>query len=1461
VDTIDKMPECSNPFSRIKCLLSVGRMATAFGLLLVWMWFPDPGMAQHDTRSTTADTLEWTLMETPTDQPLTHVWGSSPDNVFAAGWNGTVLHFDGTEWNTMEINTSGHIKGMFGTSGSDVYVLANDTVYHYTGNSWEYHAANPEDVTGAYTMWGSSGSNIFVPATIGDDNYIEMWHYNGIDWEQQYLSGAFNGFEAVEAMTGVGPGNVVAGDYNGGLYHYKQCEGDDSPEWRGIDIYAEGISAIWGDDPENIYAMDREGRLFHYTGELYNGECEDEIWGETISGGAIAEISFIHETRYTRSSIEDLTVVDDTIYVVGYFPGASTGVIGLYDGEDHRRMRTPVDHRNGWELHGIWAADGANIFAVGDSGAVLRKEKKIVREGFVVNTAGDQGDLDPGDGVSDIGGAEIDGRPPCTFRAALQETNALEGVDTITFNIPGSESVMIQPDSALPAIESPVWIKGNREDGEPQIVIDGSNAGENANGLTVEFEGRKSSVRNLVLTNFSGHGVLLDETMEVTIQGCLIGGEDGNDGDGIHLNESSINTIGGELSDARNIIGGNEGNGINIVGEGGNLNVIRNNYLGISRDGETALPNQTNGIRMTGDVQKNTAWDNTISGNRENGIYIVDNAAEQDEENEFFNNNIGTDADGTGAVPNKGNGILIENSSGSRIGRITGSGNLISGNGKNGVKIIGEDARINRIAGNSIGTDHGGTSEIPNAFNGIKIVNAPDNFVGGSTSSPGDPPGNVISGNRKTGIYISGREATGNDIEGNLIGTGVSGTTSLENYDGIAVLSGASNNIIGGPTAIHRNIISGNLRFGVIVGDPETEENTIQGNYIGTDKNGSQSLDNEVGIYLVDALKTRIGGIEDEAENVISGNRDDGIRIIDGAGHTIQSNLIGVDATGEAPLGNEIGISVKRSAVNTIGSSSREESEGGNVISGNEQGMKLEKSVGDKIFCNTVGLSADGDGDFGNESHGIELYRSYHIQVENNVIGYNENGLVSESTPRSKQGNHMIRNNVIINNSTGIFLYHAYRDDIIGNNILGNETGIQETSDPEFELDSKDILIRGNLIRNSTGSGTGIHLYGGTFRIQGNEITGDAGDAMTFENGTDAGVSNNNIYGNTGDGLRNTDGSLEVDARGNWWGDPSGPGGSGSGTGDAVSGNVDFSGWLAAPVALVAVPARDTVDIPVGSGDTVTVFLRHWTNPSASVEVRYEEERSWLQSQMEQTVTLDEEQGGSVPIPVQVPSDPGATVNQVNLTAISGTGKDTAYATVHLHSYQPALTAINIAPDSATVAAGDSVRFSATGLDQTGAMVDFTPQWSATGGTIEEDGLYIAGAETGEYSVTVTGSGGVQSQAVVQVTPATGTETRDNVPKQFMLMQNYPNPFNPSTQIRYQLPESGQVTLRIFDLLGREIRTLLQGRQSAGSHRIRWNGFNDRGKRVTSGLYFYRLTVKVDNRNSFKSTKKMMLLR
>ena len=617
-----------------------------------------------------------------------------------------------------------------------------------------------------------------------------------------------------------------------------------------------------------------------------------------------------------------------------------------------------------------------------------------------------------------------------SLRWAITNANANPGPDTINFNISGAAPFTINLLSALPPVTDPVTIDATSQPqwataGTPVVELNGAAAGSSSVGLQL------NSVSNIVLgldiNRFSAQGIVLSGGANV-IQGNFIGTDTtgtlarGNGGFGIWV-ESSGNLIGGKKAINGNVISGGNDTGIYIYNT--SSNVVQGNYIGISANGAGALGNNVNGITIDGSsgnlIGGPSGARNFISGNGVSGVFLNGAAAVQ---NVIQDNYIGADISGGLVVGNANDGITVSGAPSNTI-----SVNLISGNGTNGVFLAGAGAVGNLVAGNFIGTDAAGMLALGNHNAGVIISAGGANLIGAS---------NVISGNALDGIILTGG-AGGNLVQGNLIGLSAAGTSALPNgFEGVFI-SGASSNTIGGAVPAARNVISGNAANGIKILLATDVLNTVAGNYIGTDVTGTMAISNTLAGVRVQACSNLIGGVTAVNGNVISGNGQEGIWLVgtngSAAGNVVQGNFIGLDATGMNSLGNgNAGIGISSAANNQIGGTN---AGARNVISGNgNNGMFLVgvSAVGNVIQGNYIGTDKTGSVAVGNVQDGIVLQN-----VNSNQIGGSASGAGNLISGNNANGNDSGNNGITITNASwNIIQGNRIGTDASGAVALGN---------------------------------------------------------------------------------------------------------------------------------------------------------------------------------------------------------------------------------------------------------------------------------------------------------------------------------------------------------------------------------------------------------------------------------------
>ncbi|MFN8597862.1 MAG: right-handed parallel beta-helix repeat-containing protein [Anaerolineae bacterium] len=367
------------------------------------------------------------------------------------------------------------------------------------------------------------------------------------------------------------------------------------------------------------------------------------------------------------------------------------------------------------------------------------------------------------------------------------------GLNQISFNVFGQ----------APAVTPPAACNAAERNSASNIVV--------RNGSV------QNTLNNNYLTCALGHGLWLRDaaTANNLVAYNLAGGMTtawGNNGSGVYISHGSHdNRI------DQNNLGRNLQAGVTIASA--NANIVQQNSIGFKLSGEV-MGNSVSGVELLAGASSNQILTNTIA---HNGVYGVQLADTNTRFNIVRANTIMT---------NTVDGIRLENgpqfnSIGSPIGGPRAQGNVVSGNGDNGIRLVDETTAYNWVLGNNVGLNADQTAAQPNSGAGIVVDGAVSNIIGITNND-----GNVIAGNLKDGLALIGG-AHANSVQGNLIGVNSTNTQLLPNgWSGVAIMLGAHSNIIGSGTGNNLNLISHSTRYGVYIAGTGTTTNTVSNNNI-----------------------------------------------------------------------------------------------------------------------------------------------------------------------------------------------------------------------------------------------------------------------------------------------------------------------------------------------------------------------------------------------------------------------------------------------------------------------------------------------------------------------------------------------------------------------------------------------------------------------------------------------------
>jgi Ca2+-binding RTX toxin-like protein len=505
---------------------------------------------------------------------------------------------------------------------------------------------------------------------------------------------------------------------------------------------------------------------------------------------------------------------------------------------------------------------------------------------------------------------------------------------------------------------------------------------------------------------------------------------------------------------------------------------VESNYIGIPLDGTNPLANGT-GISVITAGSANIQ-NNVISGSSFEGISLssLNNSVVQ-------GNVIGTDPAGTNAVPNQV-GVRVDNSSLNLI-----EDNLISGNLQAGIAVIQSDST--QIVANRLGVDTGGASALANGI-GIALTDAEFTFI----------RGNLISGNTTHGISLSGGTLHSN-IEGNFIGLESGGQGAVPNLKhGIFIEQNSDFNTIGGADESTRNVISGNGENGITVN--ASNGNLFLGNYIGLDFEGSFAVPNLAhGVSIENNSQTNIiGGPDDTARNIISGNGSYGVSVVSSNDNRILGNYVGLDRSGELEVSNsQVGIGLNNANFTSIGSS--------------DGAIKGNRIVGASAAQNGIAVE--------NQSDSNTLVGNYlGLSATNLPLGYLGNAITIQASDGNTVGGdtEAERNVVVQYSSHGIVVGNGSELNVIS----GNYVGVHP--DGQTEVFTEQHVNYGIAILNSSHNSIGLPATGSQNLIGGNQYGVYVAGAASSDNHI-----NGNWIGLTADGtakIPNYVGILVADA-------------------------------------------------------------------------------------------------------------------------------------------------------------------------------------------------------------------------------------------------------------------------------------------------------------------------------------------
>ncbi len=367
---------------------------TTFTLHSVWGSAPNNVFAVGDGGTILHyDGLVWTIQSSGTAEALWSVWGTGPGNVYAAGLNRTLLHYDGISWTPVAglpggVTASTGLISVWGNSPNDIFVVGeSETILHYDGSSWTKQSTGAT-FESLFSVWGSGTSDVYAVGT-----NRKTVHYNGISWSVDATVPASS--SALEGIWGTSGTDIfVVGNVGSAttILHFNGAS------WTESDTTAIGyinLQGIWGVSANNIYAVGTGGNILNFDGSAWQktnsgsaanlygiwGTAADNVFAVGTNGTILRFGPTVQSTTTTTIIPTTTTTVFSTIPTTTttifstststFLPTSTTTMISTTTSIPIPGWNVMAQGMTFQTLWSVWGSSGSNVFAVGDGGTIL----------------------------------------------------------------------------------------------------------------------------------------------------------------------------------------------------------------------------------------------------------------------------------------------------------------------------------------------------------------------------------------------------------------------------------------------------------------------------------------------------------------------------------------------------------------------------------------------------------------------------------------------------------------------------------------------------------------------------------------------------------------------------------------------------------------------------------------------------------------------------------------------------------------------------------------------------------------------------------------------------------------------------------------------------------------------------------------------------------------------------------